>query len=40
MHVAQRFEHLLETYRRPDEQRWKGTDSFRRNPLLKAAVQA
>ena len=24
MHVAQRFEHLLETYRRPDGQRWTG----------------
>ena len=24
MHVAQRFEHLLETYRRPDGHRWTG----------------
>src|SRR5215204_4740379 len=24
MHVAQTFEHLLETYRRPDGQRWTG----------------
>jgi transcriptional regulator with XRE-family HTH domain len=24
LHVAQRFEHLLETYRRPDGQRWTG----------------
>ena len=24
MHVAQRFEYLLDTYRRPDGQRWTG----------------
>jgi len=24
LHVAQRFEHILETYRRPDGQRWTG----------------
>src|SRR5215204_5950165 len=24
MHVAQKFEHLLDTYRRPDGQRWTG----------------
>jgi transcriptional regulator with XRE-family HTH domain len=24
MHIAQKFEHLLDTYRRPDGQRWTG----------------
>jgi hypothetical protein len=26
MHVAQKFEHLLDTYRRPDGQRWSGQE--------------
>jgi transcriptional regulator with XRE-family HTH domain len=26
MHVAQRFEHLLDTYRRPDGRRWSGQE--------------
>jgi transcriptional regulator with XRE-family HTH domain len=26
LHVAQRFEHLLEIYRRPDGQRWGGAE--------------
>jgi hypothetical protein len=26
MHVAQKFEYLLDTYRRPDGQRWTGQE--------------
>ena len=26
MHIAQKFEHLLDTYRRPDGRRWSGQE--------------